>query len=516
MPGIDISPGPLPLTNPFQKYVVGASPINTRRSTLVLGGDGDSGLQTVADHAWRAGFTLPVTPTRYRFKIANNNCLTNVRNPGVINVSGIWIGKPNVGAEAAWQGDFTVTPKQVVGAVTVDPAANGTEYVSPWITNGGEIVINQFQGFSIGATTAVQLEGGVSPGLRWATAGSAASAGTAAVPTGALSIYSPLLDIRMEYEFVGSNQIGLFIGTSITNGVKSAQVFTANIPIGHMGPDDAYPIMSGMRNGFCNINGGIGGVQTATWVNTAGLCWTRFDLTTCTPDYAVIDLGINDAAVGLLPLATFQANIRTIIAYLQSLGIYKILICTQSTITNVSVFSSPAGVGMQLQAAKASGAIGTLVGVGNQITAPYGGAALGGPPGNANAWYQGAGGPWACYVELPTSNIFEGPFTITNSALAAGVMTLTVTGSLVNNHELGAPVITQAEGLRQIYNNWIRSLAPGANMIVDMARISEWDFCFPPYIGNPRYYGNSGDVHPANAGFYGDVAADIVNSLVGV
>ncbi len=506
---------------PGQTFVPGASPFNTRRSTLCYGGAGQGGLVTAADHAIRYGFTLAVTPTRYRFKIAANNCLTNTRQAGTVNGSGLWIGVPNVGAENAWAGDFSVAPKQVQGAFVVDPTANGTEYVSPWITNGGEIQANKFAGLSAGFTAAGQINTSGEPCLSWLGAGAAASAGNAAVPTGVLSTFVDYMDIRMEYEYVGSNAIGFFIGTSITCGYGSSELVSSKAPIGHMGPDNCYPMIAGAHGGKCNINGGVGSMTSAIMSTTpaTNLAWTRFDLATCVPDYAVIDLGLPEITT-FTSLATFQTNIRAIIAYLQGLGIKRIFMLTQATGYQFAGFSQTSFYSGILKTAIAPGVINNAVLFGGSTPSlpypPYA-PGQGGPPGPANGWFAAANGPWNIWLDPPDSGVQEGPFAVTASTLNAANLTLAVTGSAVKTHPVGSAVYTECEGLRQYYNNYIRSLPPGIEACVDMATVAEWPMAWPAYIGNPYFYEyQNGDIHPHGPALYMTAAAALATSVQGI
>ena len=510
----------LPVSQSFVAAANQSTPSNpipeTRRSTHALGGAGEGGLITLADFAQRWGMpAMRVTPTRYRFKIRNSNVLANTTQAGVLNGTGIWIGVPNTGAEAAWLGDFNGAPKQVVGAFTVDPGATGAEYVSPWITNGGEIAADVQYGISLGITTAVQVNQAAFPiALQWAASGAAATAGNAAVPTGTLSLQEVALDCRIEFEYIARNQIGLFIGTSLSAGGLS----TISSPQGMMGPGITIPLLAGAKMSHCNINGGVGGSSTSTWLNTGHLCYSRFDLATCVPDYAVIELGANDAGAAV-SLATFQANMQTIIANVLGLGIKRIYLITTGTGTNFSFFGTAiAWQGGILKTALAAGLIATVVIDAGTATPNNGIYPLGiGMPGPANVWYQASGGPWQYFLDLPSSaSVFEGPFTITNAVLGAAALTLTSAVTIANAHPVGTPVLTLAEGLRRQYNQWMRQGVPNVEGVVDMATRAEWQTSYPPVIGHPDYYGNVGFIHPTNPGLYQAVASELAAALAGV
>ena len=56
-----------------------------------------------------------------------------------------------------------------------------------------------------------------------AASGVAGAAGVPAVGGQTASPYQVPFDMRLEFEFVGSNPIGLWIGTSITNGTQGQE-----------------------------------------------------------------------------------------------------------------------------------------------------------------------------------------------------------------------------------------------------------------------------------------------------
>jgi len=382
------------------------------------------------------------------------------------------------------------------------------------------------------------------PGWTWrgATgAGCAAAAGGAGVPigTGVAFPYTTTLDIRLEYEYVGSNQIGIFPGTSLTNGFL--QTITTVAPYGSMGPASCWPQLGSARLGHCPMNGGVGGASAPVFTSAAAIAWTRFlspesgqTAFACTPDYAVIDLGINDSASalanGTLPytLAQLQTNVLAIIAILQGFGINKILIatCPPGFLTEFfgSLTTFQTGI---LATAIPPGA--TLAIVMNAAGANAGASPGGGYPGLAGAWFD-AGNAGAvkgqAWVGLPSSGVpgtsvgkgaGEGPCTITS---VAGFPTLTITSfTFLNTHAVGEPVFATREGYRQQYNYWMRCGVPGTIGTIDMARVCEIP-AGAAALGvtqkHPYFYGDVDDIHPNTPAMYHAMAREFVVNVAGI
>ena len=348
---------PLHLLGPQgQPFVAGEAPY-TRRVCMALGGsDGDAGhFVNVQDFVVRQSFTVPYTSIRYRFRIRNNNDLLNTTTAGPYNLTGIYVGTPASSGLTAWNGVFASAPTSVSAAtpgspIVIDSGGTGAEYVGPWITTPLPSVAQAFAvslGFNAGSNLFNQAVGPTS--MWYASSGTAQSAqvGNTGVPTsGTATLQLSALDIRIEFEYIGNNPIGFYVGTSLTNGNMNGSVG----PFGNWGMDERFPEMVGTRLGHGISNGGVGQATAATWNGTPATsrCWNRFFDPTyptlvwpggCTPDYAVIELGVNDSATGVT-LATFQANIATIVANLNSLGIYRIFICTVPPTVNTAGSSS--------------------------------------------------------------------------------------------------------------------------------------------------------------------------------
>ena len=524
-------------TIPGQSYVpasYGPATANTRRNVMAMGGEGDSGLKTPtnSDVCQRYGFTIPSTGgapiQRFRFRIRNANLLTNTTQAGAVTLGALAIGTPNSAATNQWNGDFTAAPTVVVPAPGATELGT-TEYVSPWVSSSTfALSPNTFYGLTFGFTCAgVQVNNSLTPGWSWVGTGSAAAALAAAAPGTTAQPYSQYLDVRMEYEFAGTNEVGLFIGNSLTSGWLNT--ITGSSGQGHMGTDNTWPQQAALRLGHHAMNGGIGAAGLATgpapFASVANLAFTRFfapesgsTAFASLPDYAVIDNVVIDATAQV-SLGTYQAAMLSLIARLRTLGIPRIYVATQSTSYTVSIFNATASAMTgRLSTALPLGAFTQI-----QINAPQSLAipqqpGFGynyGPPGTPNNWYNGSGGPYTCYVGTPESAAL-GPFTITAAAAAAGVLTLTASGTIVGAlQQVGTPVMTGIEYVRHQMNTWIRSLPPGVQSVIDFDADITSQFYYPTCQQRPEYFDNSGDVHPKTAAMYSLMASRFANGILG-
>lgn len=390
----------------------------TRRATLSFGSGADGINTTYLDINTRASFTLPVTPTRYRFRIRNSDALTNTPVSESIQITGIYIGVPNVAAEPIWLGDFTTAPLQVYAGSTQDLT---TELVTGWVTNTGEIIANTLAGLSYGLLAGADDKVCSTNcfGWTWHSAtnvGCATAAANAAVPgVGTQTPQQTTLDVRIEYEYIGRNQIGFFVGDSLTEGFLSS--FLA---IGKMGKDSAWCNNGANRLGHCAINGGISGAQLTTFLSTVNIPWTRFDLgpgvnsgVSSTPDYAVIAMGYNDiTATPYLPV--LQTNMLTVIANLKAAGIKRIYVATTPPMMNPG--TAVTAIAGMLKATLTAGTLGTVDIVGPVVsTTTQGGVPGQGNPGIPGAWFTSGN------VVTVAANVLTGGLTITNVGGFAGV-----------------------------------------------------------------------------------------------
>ncbi len=354
-----------------------------------------------------------------------------------VTITGAWWGTPN-GGESTWLGDFASAPTQVLTSSTVDLK---DDWTSAWFIPPSSAVADAFQAISIGFTVAndSKVVRAASPGWSWhgtTGTGCATAASAAAVPgVGTQTAYYLPFDVRMEFEFVGSNQIGLFVGDSLTGG------YIANLAgVGRMGQDSTWPQMAANRMGALALNAGVNGATTGNWAQSGARMWSRFDLSTCAPDFAVIGLGTNDMALAPVP-SVFRANILAIISNLQSLGIKKIYLVTTPPFPGAAFYRQAIQAGI-LKATLAAGALGSVTIVGPvTTTTAQGGVPGGGNPGATTDWYQ-SGTSFSVTSCTTTNN--SPVVTTTNNFLTANTIGVYV-GSYVSG--TGIPAGTQVKSV---------------------------------------------------------------------
>jgi lysophospholipase L1-like esterase len=274
---------------------------------------------------------LPATTTRWRLKFANRQLQNNTLLTTPMTSTAWYIGSPAKSATDStgrWSGAFTASPTQCLSGFSVP--VDGTDYVSPWVTAGNLQFTRDVPRLLQWATstpasgTGISSASNVTQSFLNTTGGSALVGQTA--PAGFISA-TLMGDVRIEYEFVGPQQVGVFIGDSITAGLGDGDVTGS-----YLGTlfNEKYPNVAASRGGFIAVNLGIGSTGlTASpgnvFQSTSNYAWTRADLATTVPDFAVICLGTNDLGGSIAAILTAY---RTLIANIRSLGINRIFVGT--------------------------------------------------------------------------------------------------------------------------------------------------------------------------------------------
>lgn len=455
-------------------FVAGATNPLTRRVTAPLGSTSGTLAATALDRCQRTIVTLPVPVTRWRLKIANWNILGNTALTTPISGTGIYYGTPagvvTTGSTNRWNGDFASAPTQAAGAFTVP--TDGTDYVSPWISTplAAKTPLLLSIGFTTPATgTGVSTGSGCQiAGLN--TAGASGRAGDTVI-SGTTGYFAPTagayFDIRVEYEFVGTAPIGVFIGDSITEGTSDGDVF--RVQQGCL-PHETWPGAAGMQGNYATINLGTASANLAAFDSAAKRTWARADLATTVPDFAVVALGTNNIG------AAYTGNIAAYVALFQlikSMGIKRIFVSTLIPRTDGAALAGT------LQADAAVGA----TSISSSISIPDGTAIQIG---------------WGRTLERLTTNgapTGTGPYTIPLPATAIA-------------HKAGDQVISGLEMSRQGINDWLRQV-PG-----DVLGCLDFDLAIAFGIGSskpdPRTMSNDG-VHPLRSGYQrmGQLAAPL-------
>jgi lysophospholipase L1-like esterase len=301
--------------------------VTTRRVTVPIASDGqNSSVNTFTEFLWRTLVQLPATTTRWRLRIRNSRCgisgAAEDHQTGAITFpNGLYIGDPAYpSADGSWVGAMTGSPVQALSAFATP--ADGSDFTTDWVTD-------PTKQFSAGRTVCLSMGGTCASGqviyreavggVVFAAAGTGQLAAQLAAPLGVKSAGALWLDARLEYEFqTPASQpmkVGLFIGDSVTLGVMS--------PLEGFGifTHESWPGGAGLRNPFVAINAGVRGSTSADWTTNTDWKWTRLDLATSLPDFAVITLGHNELAS---TTATVKANLVTIAANIRARGIQRI------------------------------------------------------------------------------------------------------------------------------------------------------------------------------------------------
>lgn len=314
--------------------------IPTKRATQYLCGDGGN-TATWSDVCWRGAVQLPVTTTRWRFRTKNWNRGAGTLNPGTLNYTGLYQGTPVV-AGGQWTGDFTGAPTQILPAFI--PPTDGSEYISPWVTATSFQFTRYTSKFLSFGYTSSAVQVNVSFNSSWfgyGTSGTLASTSSSAATLvagtggGKTNNYG-VVDTIIEYEFVGTNLVGFFVGDSITSGYAGNATTLAGVVANSCGPQNAWPELAAMRSGFAAVNGGIGGDSATNWGSSSNQRYTRFDLTTTVPDFACVFFGANEA-VGSRTLSNYQGDIAAVVTALQALSVNRIYVCTTLPNSSLSV-----------------------------------------------------------------------------------------------------------------------------------------------------------------------------------
>lgn len=308
----------------------------TKRVSTPFGSDGVlTNTAASLDYNQRTLIQLPVTTSRWRVHFRNASGLSGAIQASSWDGTGIWVGTPLYSAAGLpWGRTFASAPAQAVGAFTTP--SDGSDYVSPWVTDPA---LQFTKGVPRGLSTGIAHSASTgfyysTQGWTYGGAGAAAAAGNA-TPGGAGLNNFVVGDWRLEYEYdtpAGPNgvPVGLFIGDSITAGWDSSPSLPASSPPQMQGfdPHQTWPGAAGMRNGFAWVNLGVGSTRAQQWATFSGWRWTRSDISTTVPDFAMVMLGTNDVFDGTA-VATIQGYIQSVIATLMGLGIHEVWLATQ-------------------------------------------------------------------------------------------------------------------------------------------------------------------------------------------
>lgn len=301
----------------LNSFQVAARP--TKRAAYSFGGAGSNGGTTsVTEAAVRFPFRLTVDTTRFRVHVRNHDFKGDTAGVGTINFTGMWLGEhalsTSTGTPNGWTGGFVSSPSQVSAAFTV---IDDAEWVSPWIeTTSAQIARDKQMLLSFGFTcpTSTTIYRTFGSMFFASGAGNAALAGQ----TGSLGSYfgSPgLFDVFIEYEFAGTNPVGLYLGDSLTEGRAGGTI--QGIDPG--GQDAGWPQQHAQRTGAVAMVNAYSGITASQWAFIDSTKWTRFDPATLRPDYVFIWMGTNDIGNNVDSLATIKGKVLSVINKVRAL-----------------------------------------------------------------------------------------------------------------------------------------------------------------------------------------------------
>jgi lysophospholipase L1-like esterase len=447
-------------------FVAGAADPLTRRVTGCLNSPNIAAAAVARDVCQRTIFAAPASSERWRIRVANRTLRNNTALTSPAAITGWWIGTPvldNVSqANRRWSGDYAAAPTKVWDGGTVP--VDGSDLVSPWITDLAKLFTEGAPVLhSWGATTAASGTGAATGDLQIAavnTAGSSKAGDT--VITSASGFASPfggsaLFDIRIEYEFVGTKQVGLFVGDSISFGTGDGDVTGTNRgPLAH----EAWPASAAARGGYCAVNLSVPSGTITDAGSLATYWYTRADLATTVPDFAVIALGTNSIGAAI---SANRAGYLALIQAMRDLGIGRIYLCTLI----------PRGDMAYLQGALTADVAAGATSISSTVSVTSGTQIL-----------IGAGRKQEL-VTVSAAPTGTGPYTLTVPALA-------------NAHTVGEQVTSAFELNRQQLNDFARQMPGGVTAVLDMDDLMAASA--GSAVPDPRMMSND-RVHPLRAGY---------------
>jgi lysophospholipase L1-like esterase len=311
----------------------------TQRATLTVGSpNGLFSLSTGTDYLQRVILTLPANTTRWRLIVANQNAQTGSVPGTSATISKVSVGTPAYSGTSRWNGNTTgaLTPA-LTTALTVP--ASGADATSDWVTatnaqftSHTPLVLSMGMTVNAGGTGVIQADN-----QAYGSVGASSQVGAAA-PTG-MAMAPWVFDTRIQYEVSASPSylVGFVVGASGESGYTPNGDTSTNPTPGTL-PQEAWPEVMGLRNNNLVINGGLGGSSTNDWVNATKRPYSRFDLTTTVPNYAIIGMlasndisGVSptaDAATVASALNTIETNMTTISNNLRAAGIKRVFYTT--------------------------------------------------------------------------------------------------------------------------------------------------------------------------------------------
>jgi lysophospholipase L1-like esterase len=307
----------------------------TKRVTMSLGAPRtQNAAGALTNWAERIPIRVPRTTVRWRLRVGNHVLLPTAAPLALtqqFSIGDVYLGTPGaLSTDGRPIGTWASTPTKVLDGALMP--ANGTDWVSPWVTDPA---------LQFGPTTTRQLGitlSGTNNGNGSGTTSShyghrSTTAGINAINASQLNrnnfVGNTLaLDKRVEYEFVADDLVGLLIGASGDEG------YNLTVGLDGTGGFEVLPVhetwagVHGLRNKVHWVNASIVGATQTPYLDRTALTYTRFDMTTTVPDFAVVSLGGNSVLSGAGVLATIKSEIATVVSQVRALGINRIYLAT--------------------------------------------------------------------------------------------------------------------------------------------------------------------------------------------
>ncbi|MGW5520019.1 SGNH/GDSL hydrolase family protein [Nocardia africana] len=323
-----------------------SGPLITRTLSHSHGGCGAiaSPLSVGTSASIRIPVMLPVGTDQWRIKLRIYDTKTPATKTAVTGTK-IIHGDATVttSGAAAETGTYSgSTATTIVGSSFTIPG-DGSWYTSPWVTAAGD----QFDagkmhlvGVSWTQTAATNV---VSIGRCWYWSNANGVDPTVAGSAATVTAQFPPIDYVIEYQCTSSRKAFLCIGDSIMEGTQASAPATTRSAVGPTSLwrryTDQWTLMPGV-NALVQ-NHALYNTNTGDWVNTSYGPWTRQDTSLGQFDGAIVGLGSNDAAGFSTALATYQSNMATILANVQSIiGAGKPIYIMNVTPRNLTANSS--------------------------------------------------------------------------------------------------------------------------------------------------------------------------------
>ncbi len=233
---------------------------------------------------FRVPVKVPVLTSRWRVHWQNRFGKTRTSQAGTVNILGFAFGDELINVDGSHSGQFTAAPVTVGAAGTV---TDGAEYVGAWVTDPTlqlKPYADHLVSYGLTCTSGVVMCRS-SNIVQYRNGGSQAPQFNlqTIVPNSTATSFG---EMWIEYEFVGANSVGLYVGDSLTDGTKNL--------LGQIGN---YPNAHALRDSVCPIVLGNSGIKVDDYMNipTSDYVYTKWGLGAgVVPDYAVVMAGIND------------------------------------------------------------------------------------------------------------------------------------------------------------------------------------------------------------------------------